>query len=73
MALYCQEEVSTGVISCEKNTYTSRLDRYLAAKVAAVTFCLAASITASTIFISFLILIKLDDQLDALSWLGISH
>ena len=58
VAVHSEEEVPAELVSHNNRTYTSRFERYLAAKVAAVIFYLAASIIASTILNSNLIFIK---------------
>ena len=57
VALDRQEVVPTSVVSRRVVTYTSRLERYLAAKVAADIVCRAASAFASTIDLFFLIIV----------------
>ena len=65
MAVDREEEIPTVVEISNGNTYTSFFDRYLAANVAAVTFYLAASICASTMFLLNLILIKLQGDIES--------
>ena len=61
-----KEEVPAVVVRVNDGTYTSRFERYFAANAAAVTFCLAASITASTIFSFCLKLLNLHQPLRGL-------
>ena len=57
VALHVEEEVSKELIRLMKGTYTSRFERYLAAKVLAVIFYNSASSMSSTIVFIHLILI----------------
>ena len=52
-----EEEVPAVVVRVNDGTYTSRFERYLAAKVLAVIFCNSASSMSSTIVLIHLILI----------------
>ena len=57
VALNRQKVVPTSVVSKRVVTYTSRLERYFAAKVAAAIVCRATSAFASTIGLLFLIIV----------------